>query len=290
MHDTDWLAQRFEEHRDRLTAVAYRMLGSAGEADDAVQEAWIRLSRSDAEAIENLGGWLTTVVSRVCLNVLQARRARLQVPLEDDAAEPTAMAEDPEHEALLAETVGLALLVVLDALTPAERVAFVLHDMFGVPFEEIGPIVGRTTPATRQLASRARRRVRREDPEHAAGSAGAGHREIVDAFRAAARDGEFERLLALLDPDVVLRADPAVVALGATPETRGAAGVGGFVRRARGATPALLDGVAALVWLVAGRPRVVFRFTTAGGRITAIDLIGDPARVDGLDLVIAGEA
>ena len=163
MHDTDWLAQRFEEHRTRLTAIANRMLGSASEADDAVQEAWIRLSRSDADAIDNLGGWLTTVVSRVCLNVLQARRSRPEVPLEPDAPEPAATGPDPEQEALLADSIGLALLVVLDTLSPAERVAFVLHDLFGVPFEEIAPITGRTEPAARQLASRARRRVRRQE-------------------------------------------------------------------------------------------------------------------------------
>jgi len=283
MHDTDSLAQTFEEHRTRLTAVANRMLGSASEADDAVQEAWIRLSRSDAESIDNLGAWLTTVLSRVCLNMLHARRSRPEVPLGLDAPEPATEA-DPEHEALLADSIGLALLVVLDTLTPAERVAFVLHDMFGVPFEEIAPIVGRNAPATRQLASRARRRVRRED---AGGEASRlRHAKLVDAFLAAARNGEFDRLLALLDPEVVLTADDTAVGMGAAREIRGVAEVAAFSRRARGATPALLDGDAAVVWIVEGELRVVYRFTTADETITGIDLIADAARLRELDLVI----
>ena len=290
MHDTDYLAQTFEEHRTRLTAVANRMLGSASEADDAVQEAWIRLSRSDAEAIENLGAWLTTVLSRVCLNMLQARRSRPEVPLGFDAPEPATdpLADaDPEHEALLADSIGLALLVVLDTLAPAERVAFVLHDMFGVPFEEIAPIVGRNAPAARQLASRARRRVRRED---AGGEASRlRHAKLVDAFLAAARNGEFDRLLAVLDPDVVLRADPTAARMGVAQEIHGVTEVGAFSRRARGATPALLDGAAAAVWVVDGQPRVVYRFTTTGETITAIELIADPDRLRALDLVIAGD-
>ena len=290
MHDTDWLAQRFEEHRTRLTAVANRMLGSASEADDAVQEAWLRLSRSDPDAIENLGGWLTTVLSRVCLNMLQARRARPETPLGPDAPEPAAAptaGSDPEHEALLADSIGLALLIVLDTLAPAERVAFVLHDMFGVPFEEIAPIVGRNAPAARQLASRARRRVQRED---AVGEASRlRHAKLVDAFLAAARHGEFDRLLALLDPDVVLSADQTAAQMGAAPEIHGAAAVAAFSRRARGATPALLDGAAAAVWMVSGGLRVVYRFTTSADKITAIDLIADPARLDRLDLVITGD-
>jgi RNA polymerase sigma factor (sigma-70 family) len=291
MHDGDWLAQRFEEHRTRLTAVAYRMLGSASEADDAVQEAWIRLSRSDAESIDNLGGWLTTVLSRVCLNILQARSSRPEVPLGPDVPEPAAghtAGSDPEHEALLADSIGLALLTVLDTLSPAERVAFVLHDMFGVPFEEIAPIVGRNAPAARQLASRARRRIQRTDASAEANRVR--HAKLVDAFLAAARNGEFDRLLALLDPDVVLTADQTVVQLGAAPEIRGAAGVARFSRRARGATRALLDGAAAAVWMVGGQPRVVYRFTTSGDKITAIDLIADPARLRELDLVIGRSA
>ena len=283
MHDSDWLAQRFEEDRPRLTAVAYRMLGSTSEADDAVQETWLRLSRSDASAIENLRGWLTTVVSRVCLNLLQARRSRPEVPLEPEVVEPAA-GPDPEHEAQLADAVGIALLIVLDALAPAERVAFVLHDMFAVPFDDIAPIVGRSTPATRQLASRARRRVRRED-------AGADvdrlrQAKLVDAFLAAARNGDFAALLAVLDPDVVLRADQTAMGLGAPQETRGAADVAAFSRRARGAKAALLDGAPAAVWLPADRPPVVYRFTVGEGRITAIDLIADPAHLQRLELAI----
>jgi RNA polymerase sigma-70 factor (ECF subfamily) len=283
MQERDWLAQRFEEHRPRLTAVANRMLGSASEADDAVQEAWLRLSRSDADAIENLGSWLTTVLSRVCLNALQSRRSRPEVPLEDDAPEPAAGATagpDPEHEALLADSIGLALQIVLDTLSPAERVAFVLHDTFGVPFEQIAPVVGRSTDATRQLASRARRRIRGEDGGPQADRVRKA--ELVDAFLAAARSGEFDRLLTLLDPDVVLRSDAGAVQMGVAPEIRGAADVGAFCRRARGATVALLDGVPVLVWMPGGEPRVVYDFTIGNGTIGAIDLITDPARMRSL--------
>ncbi len=284
MHD-ETLAARFEDHRGRLTAIAHRMLGSATEADDAVQETWLRLSRTDAAAIESLGAWLTTVVSRVCLNVLQARRAHPEVPLEPDADEPAGGA-GPEEEALLADSIGVALLVVLDTLSPAERVAFVLHDLFGVPFEEIAPITGRSTPAARKLASRARRRLRRPDAGQQADRLR--HAELVDAFLEAARGGRMERLLALLDPGVVLRADATAAAIGVAPEVRGAEDVAAFSRRARGATPALLDGAAALAWLVEGRPRVVYRFVTAGDRITEIELIADAGRLDRLDLVLAG--
>ena len=236
-----------------------------------------------------LGGWLTTVLSRVCLNMLQARRARPELPLDPDVSESAAPAAgpDPEHEALLADSIGLALLVVLDTLAPAERVAFVLHDMFGVPFEEIAPIVGRNAPATRQLASRARRRVQRED---AGGEASRlRHAKLVDAFLAAARNGEFDQLLAVLDPDVVLNADQTAAQMGAAQEIHGAAEVAAFSRRARGATPALLDGAAAAVWTVGGRLRVVYRFTTSGDKITGIDLIADPARLRRLDLVVASD-
>jgi RNA polymerase sigma factor (sigma-70 family) len=286
MHENDWLAQRFEEHRTRLTAVAYRMLGSASEADDAVQEAWLRLSRSDATSIENLGSWLTMVLSRVCLNILQTRRSRPEVPLGPDVPEPAASqaaGSDPEHEALLADSIGLALLIVLDTLSPAERVAFVLHDMFGVPFEEIAPIVGRNAPAARQLASRARRRVQREDASREANRLR--HAKLVDAFLAAARNGEFDRLLAVLDPNVVLRADQTAIQMGAAQEIHGRAEVAEFSRRARGATPALLNGAAAAVWMLGGQPRVVYSFTSSGEKITAIDLIADPARLRQLDLV-----
>ncbi len=286
LSENDWLAQRFERQRGRLTALAYRMLGSEAEADDAVQETWLRLSRSDAAEIENLGGWLTTVVSRVCLNVLQVRRAHPELPLEEGENGPppeAAGVPDPEEEALLAESVGLALLVVLDALSPPERVALVLHDMFGVPFEEIGRILGRGDAASRQLASRARRRVR------LGGEAGEADRargaRVVDAFLAAARGGDFEQLLTLLDPDVVLTADPAAVELGTRGEIHGAEAVARFSRRARGATPALLDGQPALAWVHEGKLMVVYRFETRGDRIVGIELIGDPDRLRGADLV-----
>lgn len=289
MDENDWLAERFEQHRPRLTGVAQRMLGSAGEAEDAVQEAWLRLSRSDAAAIDNLGGWLTTTLSRVCLNVLQARRTRPEAPLDADALPQPVAADagaDPEGEALLAESIGSALLVVLDTLAPAERVAFVLHDLFGVPFEEIAPIVDRSEPAARQLASRARRRLRRDEARGEEGRLR--HAALVDAFLAAAREGEFDRLLALLDPDVTLRADATAARIGVARELHGAEAVAGFCRYARGATPARLGGDAALVWLVGGRPRVVYRFVADAGAITEIELIADPDRLRSLDLTILG--
>ena len=277
------LADRFEAQRPRLRALAYRMLGSPSEAEDAVQETWIRLGRTDADAIEHFPSWLTTVLSRVCLNMLQARRARPEVPLDPAVPEPAA-GPDPEHEALLADSLGIALLIVLETLSPAERVAFVLHDMFGVPFDDIAPILGRNGAATRQLASRARRRVQRQD----AGSEGDRLRQaqLVDAFLAAARDGEFERLLTLLDPDVVLVADETAAGIGVARELRGVEAVGAFARNARGATPALLGGAPALVWLVGGRPRVVYAFTVGDERITGIELIADSTRLDDLDLVV----
>jgi RNA polymerase sigma factor (sigma-70 family) len=280
MDERDWLARRFEDHRGRLRAVAYRMLGSASEADDAVQEAWLRLSRSDADEVENLGGWLTTVVARVCLNMLEARRSRREEPVGGDLPDPVAHRgddHDPEQQALAAEGVGLALLVVLDTLTPAERLAFVLHDLFAVPFEEIAPIVDRSPAAARQLASRARRRVQGAPPPDADL---ARQRAVVDAFLAASRQGDFEALLALLDPDVVLRADPAAVRTGAAAEARGAAAVAGtFSGRAQTARPALVDGAPGAVWAPGGRPRVAFGFTVADGRILAIDLLADPERL-----------
>jgi len=277
------LADRFEAQRPRLRALAYRMLGSPSEAEDAVQETWIRLGRTDADAIEHFPSWLTTVLSRVCLNMLQARRARPEVPLDPAVPEPAA-GPDPEHEALLADSLGIALLIVLETLSPAERVAFVLHDMFGVPFDDIAPILGRNGAATRQLASRARRRVQRQD----AGSEGDRLRQaqLVDAFLAAARDGEFERLLALLDPDVVLVADETAAGIGVARELRGVEAVGAFARNARGATPALLGGAPALVWLVGGRPRVVYAFTVGDEQITGIELIADSTRLNDLDLVV----
>jgi RNA polymerase sigma factor (sigma-70 family) len=286
MDRQDRLAERFEEHRAHLRAVAYRMLGSASEADDAVQEAWLRLSRADNSEVRNLGGWLTTIVARVCLTMLQSRRSRREEPAGAEMPDRE-QGPDPEHEALQADSVGLALLVVLDTLTPAERLAFVLHDMFAVPFDEIAPIVGRSPAATRQLASRARRRVRGAEPPDADL---ARKREIVGAFLTASRGGDFEALLALLDPDVVLRADPVAVRMGPSQEVRGAAAVAGtFSGRARGARPAFVDGVPGAVWVQGGRLRVVFAFTIRDGRVVGIDLLADPEHLDRLDLEILGD-
>jgi RNA polymerase sigma factor (sigma-70 family) len=286
MNEGDWLAGRFEEHRSQLRAIAYRILGSPSDADDAVQEAWLRFNRSDTSAVDNLGSWLTTVVSRVCLNMLQARRSRPQPPAALDLPEPIAnpAESDPEHQALLADSIGLALLVVLDTLTPAERVAFVLHDVFAIPFDQIAPIVDRSTPATRQLASRARARVQQQDATRQADRLR--QAALVDAFLAAARDGDFDALLAVLDPDVVLRADEHAVKLGAAKQTQGAQRVAAFSRYARGARRALLDGAAAAVWMPGGRLRVVWEFTTSGSRITAIDLIADQEHLRRVNLVI----
>jgi len=288
MTDRDALAQAFEDNRKRLRGVAFRMLGSRSEADDALQETWLRLSRSDAH-VENLGGWLTTVVARVCLDMLRSRRSRREESLEDPALESAANRDamlDAEHEVVLADSVGLAMLIVLETLTPAERVSFVLHDMFDLPFEEIAPIVGRTPTAARQLASRARRRV------HGKGGSAEANRErqrqIVDAFLRASRAGDFEALLALLDPEIVARVGAAAAALGSTPEVRGAKEVAKvFVGRAQGAQLALIDGVPGLVWAPGGKPRVVFAFTTTSGRVTEIELISDPGTIGELDLRIA---
>ena len=287
MTDADLLAHRFETDRARLRAIAYRMLGSRTDAEDAVQEAWLRLSRAGDAGVENLGGWLTTVVARVCLDMLRVRRAHREESA-DEAVPRLAAAADAEQEALLAESVGLAMLVVLDRLTPAERVAFVLHDMFDLPFEEIAGIVGRSVDASRQLASRARRRVRGAtgDPEADRDR----QRQVVEAFLAASRRGDFDALLALLDPSVVARADAAAVAAGAAPEVRGAAEVATtFAGRARAARPALVDGLVGLAWAPGGHPRVVFDFTTENGRIVAIDLIADPARLGELELELLNE-
>ena len=281
--DDDWLAERFEEDRGHLRAVAFRMLGSVAEAEDAVQEAWLRLSRADTSEVRNLSGWLTTVVGRVCLDMLRSRASRREEPL--DARVPEQVDRlDPEYQALQADSVGLALLVVLDTLAPAERLAFVLHDLFGVPFEEIAVIVSRSPAAARQLASRARRRVRGSAHEGEADQAR--QREVVEAFLAASRGGDFQALLAVLDPDVVLRADEIAVALsaaakgqGAPPlasEVRGAAAVAdAFVGRAQGAQPALLDGVVGAVWAPGGEPRVVLDFIVAAGRIVSIEVVAD---------------
>jgi RNA polymerase sigma-70 factor, ECF subfamily len=296
MHEHDFLAEQFEANRTHLRAVAYRMLGSISEADDAVQEAWLRLGRANTSEIENLGGWLTTVVARVCLDMLRSRRSRRGEPLAEPPGtrvpEPIASVQsgaDPEREALLADSVGLALLVVLETLSPAERVAFVLHDMFGVPFEEIAPIVGRSPGASRQLASRARRRVR--GAEMAPDADLAVQREVVDAFLAAARGGDFEALVAVLDPEVVLRADRAAVAADASREVHGAPAVARRAAkgRARAARPALVNGAVGVVVAPRGRLLMVLGFTIRGGKIVEIDAIADPERLRQLDLTLLDE-
>jgi RNA polymerase sigma factor (sigma-70 family) len=291
MNERDYLAQRFEEHRTHLRAVAYRMLGSVSEVDDAVQEAWLRLSRADTTGIDNLGGWLTTVVARVCLDMLRSRQSRREEPFTPDTPEPVVTGprgSSPEQEALLADSVGLALLVVLDRLTPPERLAFVLHDMFAVPFEEIAPIIGRSATAARQLASRARRRVRgptaARDPDLIRRQ-----REVVDAFLAALRGGDFEGLLAVLDPDLVVRADMPVPA-GAPAEVRGAAVWAKqavvFGHLARLVRPALVNGAIGVVMAPRGRLSRALTFKIANGKITEIEVIGDPARLGQLDVSI----
>ena len=285
MDERDWLADRFEEHRPHLRAVAYRMLGSLAEADDAVQDAWLRLSRAGAGEVENLGGWLTTIVARICLNMLRSRATRREEPLDAHLPDPVISPEgslQPEEEALLADSVGLALLVVLDSLSPAERLAFVLHDMFDLPFDEIAPMVGRSPTAARQLASRARRRVKgaeipAPDPDLAR------QRDVVDAFFRAARGGNFDALVALLDPDVVLRSDFGARRPAAARVTQGAAAV---ARQALIAAfpdaqlhPALVNGAAGVVVTVRGRPFAVLGFTVTDGKIVEIDAIADPDRV-----------
>ena len=281
MDEQTWMAERFEEHRGHLRAVAYRMLGSASEADDALQEAWLRLSRADASSVENLPGWLTTVVARVCLNMLRSRRRRREDPLEDHAGEPADVGL--EQEALLADSIGPALLVVLDTLAPAERLAFVLHDMFAVPFGEIATILGRSPDATRQLASRARRRVQGTAAEPAPQSDLVREREVVGAFLAAARSGDFEGLLAMLDPDVVMRIDSFAARSGAGQEVRGAEAVVNGARRfaagARFARLALIDGTVGAVLTPGGRMTVAVMIGVRDGRIAALDVIGDPARL-----------
>ena len=278
-HD-DWLAERFEEHRTHLRAVAYRMLGSINEADDAVQETWLRLSRSDTNGVENLGGWLTTVVGRVCLDMLRSRRSSREVPLGvqvPDRIVSHGDGIDPEREVLLADSVGLALLVVLDTLNPAERLAFVLHDMFGVTFEEIAPIVGRSPSAARQLASRARRRV--QGATNVADTDLTRQREVVDAFLAAARGGNLDALVAVLDPDVVLRADLSAVHAVGSREVRGGPDVArkAVKGRARAARPALVNGAVGVVVAPRGRLLMVLGFTIRGQKIVEIDAIADPA-------------
>jgi RNA polymerase sigma-70 factor, ECF subfamily len=289
MDEREWLAERFEEHRTHLRAVAYRMLGSLSEADDAVQEGWLRLNRSDANEIENLGGWLTTVVARVCLNMLRSRRTHREEPMSVHIPDPVVGREDefdPDHEVLLADSVGLALLVVLETLDPAERLAFVLHDMFAVPFDEIAPMVGRSPTAARQLASRARRRVQ--------GAAAVPdtdltrQREVVDAFFAASREGDFEALVAVLDPDVVVRSDGGVARPGASFVMRGAEEVAAsaltFRRLSPFVRPALVNGAAGVVVAPHGRPFSVLAFTVRNGKIVEIDAIADSERLARLDL------
>jgi RNA polymerase sigma factor (sigma-70 family) len=289
MDDHEWLAERFEEHRTHLRAVAYRMLGSLSEADDAVQESWLRLSRSDANDIENLGGWLTTVVARVCLNMLRSRNTRREEPMNAYVPDPIVRREgelNPDDEVLLADSVGLALLVLLETLAPAERLAFVLHDMFAVPFDEIAPMVGRSPTAARQLASRARRRVQSAaaapDPDPTR------QREVVDAFFAAARDGDFDALVAVLHPNVVLRSDGGAVRPGASFVVRGAREVAEsaltFARMSPFVRPALVNGAAGVVVAPHGRPFSVMGFTVREGKIVEIDGIADPERLQKLDL------
>lgn len=295
MDERDFLAERFEEHRTHLKAVAYRMLGSLAEADDAVQEAWLRLARTADDDIDNLGGWLTTVVGRVCLDMLRSRRTRGETPLEARLPDPIvgeeapdAERQDPERQAMMADSVGLALLVVLESLNPAERLAFVLHDMFGMPFEEIAPIVDRTPAAARKLASRARQRVRgaapAPDPDPVA------RRRVVDAFLTAARGGDLEGLVAVLDPDVVLRADAGTLLPGGMRVLRGVREVAGqaatFQRMATTAVarPALVNGAPGLVNTVDGELFSIMSFTVSGDRIVAIDILSDPERLARLDL------
>jgi RNA polymerase sigma factor (sigma-70 family) len=291
MDERDWLTERFEEQRPHLRAVAYRMLGSLSEADDAVQEAWLRLSRSDASEVRNLGAWLTTVVARISLNMLRSRNTRREEAMGVFVPEPvvdSADGTDPEHEALLADSVGLALLVVLETLSPAERLAFVLHDMFAVPFDEIAGIVDRSPEATRQLASRARRRVRgarpSPDPDMAA------QRAVVDAFLAAAREGDFEGLVAVLDENAVLRADRGAVPAGVQSEIRGAANIARqalmYSRLDLEVRPALVNGAAGTVTLRDGEVFAVTGFTVRDHRIVEMDILADPERLRELDLTM----
>jgi RNA polymerase sigma factor (sigma-70 family) len=287
--DRDWLTERFEEHRSRLRAVAYRMLGSVSEADDAVQDAWLRMRRADTSEVDNLGAWLTTVVARVSLNMLRSRQTRREAPLDVHVPDPIVSPEsgvDPEDQAVLADSVGLALLVVLETLTPAERLAFVLHDMFAVPFDEIAPMIERSPDAARQLASRARRRVRGQAP--APDPDVQRQREVVDAFFAASRAGDFEALVAVLDPDVVLRSDGGRARPGMTFTLHGAQAVGGQAFTSGRLSPfvhrALVNGTPGAVIAMRGKAQFVMAFTVAGGRIIAIDVLADPERLRDLDL------
>ena len=294
MNERDWLTDQFEQHRGRLRAVAYRMLGSLTEADDAVQEAWLRLSRTDTSDVENLRAWLTTVVGRICLNMLRSRRTRREGSLETHVPDPLVSPEegiDPEQEALLGDSVGLALLVVLDSLTPAERVAFVMHDVFAMPFDEIAPIVGRTPVATRQLASRARRRVQGAPVPDVDLD---GQWAVAEAFLAAARDGDFERLVAVLDPDVVVRSDGGTARPELTSFVQGARAVARqafmYRRLAESSTRVLVNGVpGGVTWAPDGSPFSVVALTVKGDRIVAIDVLADPDRLRELDLTLIAD-
>jgi len=284
LNEKKFLAEKFEANRAHLRAVAYRMLGSTSEVDDAVQETWLRLSRSDTSSVENLGGWLTTVVARVCLDMLRSRKSRREEPMGAHVPEPAAD-DQHAHDTDMADSVGAALLVVLETLAPAERLAFVLHDMFAVPFEEIAPIVGRTPAAARQLASRARRRV--QGTPSASDADFSRQKKIVDAFLKASRDGDFEGLLAVLDPDVIFRADQAAQRLGSLGEIRGAAAVAEtFKGRAQAAKPALVDGALALAVIFGGQLRIVLWLTISGERISAIEAVADAERIGTLDVEI----
>jgi len=290
-NDAERLAERFEAERSHLRAVAYRMLGTLDEAEDAVQETWLRLSRSDSSTLENLRGWLTVVVARVCLDMLRARKARREAGSDVDISERFVSQEsgaDPESEASLAESVGLALLVVLDMLSPAERLAYVLHDMFAIPFDDIAPIVGRSTTAARQLASRARRRVQGADMTNEADLTR--QREVVEAFLAAARGGDFEALVAVLDPEVVVRTDRSAVPIGSALEAHGAAAVAKQAltasRGARFAQPVLVNGTVGVIVAPRGRLRLVVTFKITGEKIIEIDVIADPVRLRQLDLAV----
>ncbi|MFI5693849.1 sigma-70 family RNA polymerase sigma factor [Kribbella sp. NPDC051586] len=295
MDKQEFLAEGFEAHRVHLKAVAYRMLGSLSEADDAVQEAWLRLHRTDTSDVQNLGGWLTTVVGRVCLDLLRRRNARRESPYATHLPDPIVSRDnlvDPEDEVLIADSVGLALLVVLESVGPAERLAFVLHDMFGVPFDEIATILQRSVPAAKQLASRARRRVRTAapapDPDLTL------QRQVVDAFQAASRNGDFAALVAVLHPDVVLRADRGLIGGASWTEIRGAAAVADqamtFRRLSAFQLPVLVNGNAGLITVTDGQPMAVMSFTITGARVVAIDILADPERLRQLDIdVLSGE-
>lgn len=295
MPEHEWLAQRFEENRGHLRAVAYRMLGSLNEADDAVQEAWFRLSRSDAATIQNLGGWLTTIVSRVCLDMLRLRTSRKEEALESEKAGPVLVSDkrrNPEQETLLADSIGAALLIVLDRLDPAERLAFVLHDMFAVPFDEIASILGRSPEAARQLASRARGRV--QGPPTVPKTNVAEQRRVVDAFLSAFRRGDFEGLLAVLDPDVVVRIDETAGRPGVPREIRGAQnwakGAIAFSKQLTGALqPMLVNGAVGLVWTPGGGVFRVLQFSFAEGKIASVDIIADPPRLKEVELAVLEE-